>query len=63
VATSGEIRYIEVPTNKSLALQGYLRRHGIRAAPPERCCTNVDTIELAKGVDTATIQKLLDSWA
>jgi hypothetical protein len=62
--TSAEgVRYIEVPTTEAPSLQGYLLQNGVRAGHPERCCSKVDTIELGRGVDTATIQGLLDRWA
>jgi hypothetical protein len=62
VTSSEGMHYIEVPAAEALALQGHLLRNGVRAAPPERCYSQVDTIELGSGVDTDAIQRLLDRW-
>ena len=63
VHTAGTRRYIDVPSSRAASLHSYLRAHGIASSPPEPSSTDIDSIELAKGVDIKTIQALLDRWA
>jgi len=63
VATAGKVHYIEAPSDRATALHEYLRRHGVRAAPPEPCASGLDTIELIPGADLAAVQGLLNRWA
>ena len=63
VASAGKRHYIQVPTRNAADLLGYLRRHGVHAAPPEPCSADVDNIELGRKVDAAAVQELLDRWA
>jgi hypothetical protein len=62
VSSSGNVRYIEVPSKDAVALQLYLRRHGLHVSPPGPCSANVDTIQLNGTVATELIQGLLDRW-
>jgi hypothetical protein len=62
VVPAGKAHFIEVPTSAAGDLLGYLRRHGVRAAPPEPCFSGMDRIELARGADPEAIQGLLDRW-
>jgi hypothetical protein len=62
VSSSGSVRYIEVPSKDAVALQNYLRRHGLHVSPPGPCSANVDTIQLNGNVPTEVVQGLLDRW-
>jgi hypothetical protein len=60
VSSCGGMRYIEVPSQDAVALQLYLRRHGLHVSPPGPCSDGVDTVQLNGSVATEVIQKLLD---
>jgi len=60
VSSAGGMRYIEVPSSDGVALQQYLRRHGLHVSPPGPCSAGVDTIQLNGGVATEIVQRLLD---
>jgi hypothetical protein len=62
VSSSGNVRYIEVPSKDAVALQLYLRKHGLHVSPPGPCSANVDTVQLNGTVSTDIIQNLLDRW-
>jgi hypothetical protein len=54
---------VHVPSARGGALLAYLRSHGVAAAPPEPCTTDVDAIALAKSTDVKAVQALLNRWA
>jgi len=60
VSTASGMRYIEVPSQDAIALQRYLRNHGLHVSPPGPCSAGVDTIQLNGGVATDLIQRILD---
>lgn len=63
VESSGNRRYIQISSDRAGALHAYLRANGVRSAPPEPCITNIDSIELAGGLDARAVQAILDRWA
>jgi hypothetical protein len=63
VASEAHRRFINVPSSQAQALHAYLRGHRVHSAPPEPLCSGTDNIELARGVDVAAVQALLDCWA
>jgi hypothetical protein len=62
VRGDGARRYITVPVGRANALHTYLRGHKVSSAPPEPAFTGFDSIELAKGIDVAGVQTLLNAW-
>lgn len=62
VTVSGQVSYIQVPSDQSEALTKYLRSRGIITASPELCFENTDSIALHKGSNAKTVQALLDEW-
>lgn len=63
VSSEGGRRFIQVSSGQAAELHTYLRSKGIGAAPPEPSSTNMENIELRRGVDVGTVQALLDQWA
>lgn len=62
VTVSGQVSYIQVPSDQSEALMKYLRSRGVITASPEMCFGNTDSIALQKGTDAKAVQVLLDAW-
>ena len=62
VEAAGGRRYISVPAAEAHDLHQYLRNHRVHSAPPAPYYTGFDSIELAKGIDVASVQALLDAW-
>lgn len=62
VQEDGKRRYINVPSARANDLHFYLRSNRVHAAPPEPAYTGFDNIELAKEINVATVQALLDVW-
>lgn len=62
VETEGRRRYISVPSRLAGDLHAYLRRNGVRSAPPEPQSTDFDNIELARDANVPRVQDLLDAW-
>jgi len=60
VSTAGGMRYIEVPSKDAVALQQYLRQHGLHVSPPGPCSAGIDTVQLNGRVATDVIQRILD---
>jgi hypothetical protein len=63
VETAGIRHYISARTSQALYLHNYLRSHSVRSSYPEPACTGSDSIELARDIDVAAVQGLLDAWA
>jgi hypothetical protein len=62
VESEGRRHFITVPSGLAGDLHTYLRRNGVRSAPPEPQSTDVDNIELARDADVPRVQNLLDAW-
>lgn len=62
VTVSGQVSYIQVPSDQSEALMKYLRSRGIITASPELCFGDTDSLALQKGTDAKVVQALLDVW-
>ena len=62
VVSSGGQHVIEVPTLEAAELHSYLRSKHVQAEPPVPSFTDVDMIQLGRGMDPATVQKLLNGF-
>jgi hypothetical protein len=62
VQTDGTQHYIDVPVGKAMDLHNFFRSNGVRSSPPEPAFTGFDRIALAKDMDVATVQVLLNKW-
>jgi hypothetical protein len=62
VEADGNRHYINVPMDRAGDLHTYLRANRISSSPPEPAFTGIDYIELRKGVDISSVQRLLDAW-
>ena len=60
VVCSGSQHFIEVPSLQASQLHSYLRSKHVVAEPPVPSFTDVDMIQLGRGMDPATVQKLLN---
>jgi len=63
VQVDGNRKYISVPEGRATDLHKYLRGNRVRSAPPEPAFTGFDSIELARDIDIAGVQALLNDWA
>jgi len=54
--------YINVHATRGEALARFLRSRGVTCSPPQPCSDEMDSIEVARGVDVQFVQKLLDGW-
>jgi aspartate aminotransferase-like enzyme len=63
VLTSGTRSYIDIHPARGAALSEHLRAHGVTCSPPEPSSTDVNSIELPRGVDVKAVQALLKGWA
>lgn len=59
---AGSCSYIDVVAGHGEALSRFLRSRGVTCSPPQPSSDGVDSIEVARGVDTKFVQKLLDGW-
>jgi hypothetical protein len=62
VQTDGKRHHIDVPVDRAWDLHNYLRSNRVRSSPPEPASTGFDSIELAKDIDVAAVQALLNAW-
>lgn len=63
VTISGSTSFIQVPTERAVALNTFLQSRGVSTSPPAPCTTGTDCIELRKGTSAKSVQALLDQWA
>ena len=61
VVSSGGQHFIEVPSLQAPEVHTYLRSNHVLAEPPVPSFTDVDMIQLGRGMDPATVQKLLNN--
>ena len=61
VVSSGGQHFIQVPSLQAPQLHTYLRSKHVLAEPPVPSFTDVDMIQLSRGMDPATVQKLLNN--
>jgi hypothetical protein len=54
--------FIDVPVGRAIDLHNFFRSNRVRSAPPEPAFTGFDRIELAKDIDVAAVQALLNNW-
>ncbi len=62
VISSATRNYINVPSSRANALHNYLRAYSLPISPPQPSSTDIETIDLGKGLDVKTVQALLDKW-
>jgi hypothetical protein len=62
VQSDGTQHYIDVPVGRAIDLHNFFRSNRVRSAPPEPAFTGFDRIELAKDIDIAAVQALLNNW-
>jgi len=63
VSATDRRSFVTVPTGRSADLHAYLREHHVRCDPPDPCSTDLDVIELDRGVDVGRVRELLNGWA
>ena len=60
VVSRGGQHFIEVPSPQAPRLHAYLRSKHVLAQPPVPSFTDVDMIQLGRGMDPAAVQQLLN---
>ena len=62
VATEGTRSFINVPSPFAAALHHFLRANWVTSSPPEPLSSGTDCIQLGKGSDSTSVQRVLDKW-